>query len=275
MNKRIIPLVIAISLIVAGTAIISNASVIKQQKTVLRNSDDGREIEVTTDKDQYALGEPVKIIITSVGENSIAGFAYLDIYYRNFNGYYNLIFWAGPGDIPDLYELAPGESYVYTWDQKDNNGNQADIGEFKIDFTFMACCGPIDSDNTNITIYNPSINDLPNPPAINGPTSGEREKTYTFDFTITDPDGDDLQSLEVDFGDTTTGVIVSNWHSGDTTQVSHKWKRTGSFQIKARVQDIREGWSEWSTFGISIPKNKMKIASIFERLQEFISYLFQ
>ncbi|RLI61733.1 MAG: hypothetical protein DRO67_07755 [Candidatus Asgardarchaeum californiense] len=139
----------------------------------------------------------------------------------------------------------------------------------------MACCGPIDSDNTNITIYNPSINDLPNPPAINGPTSGEREKTYTFDFTITDPDGDDLQSLEVDFGDTTTGVIVSNWHSGDTTQVSHKWKRTGSFQIKARVQDIHEGWSEWSTFGISIPKNKMKIASIFERLQEFISYLFQ
>lgn len=279
MKKRIITLVIVIFLIVAGTSIISNASVIRQQISNNKNTDffkfntneDGGEVKVTTDKQSYQKGEPIGITITNIGEIPVAGYAQLDIYtLPPDGGRIVLVFRAMAADIPDLYSLNPGESYTYTWDQKDTHGNQVDVGEYTVYFTFTMCGGPNARNYTNFM-----INDPPNPPVIKGPTSGQRWKTYTFNFTITDPDGDDLQRLEVDFGDATTGVTLSEWHSGDTVQVSHKWRRTGSYQIKARVQDIHGAWSDWGASEISIPKSMAYRCFILERIGSIIYDFFR
>jgi len=279
MKKRIIALTMAAFLIITGTAIIPSASIIKQQigndkninfSEFSTNKEKG-EIKVTTDKQSYQKGEPIDITITNIGEIPVAGYAQLDIYTLPPDGGYTiLIFRAMAAEIPDLYSLNPGESYTYTWDQKDTYENQVDVGEYTVYFTFTMCGGPNARNYTNFM-----INEPPNPPVIKGPTSGERWKTYTFDITVSDPDGDDLQMLEVDFGDAIAGVIIPNWHSGDTTQVSHKWKRTGSFQIKARVQDIHGAWSDWGSSEISIPKSAVHRFFIFEKLGFIIYDFFQ
>jgi len=77
---------------------------------------------------------------------------------------------------------------------------------------------------------------------------------YTFNVTVNDPDRNDLQRIEIDFGDATSGVILSDWFSGDAIQVSHKWRRTGSYQIKVRVQDAYGAWSDWGYHMILIQR---------------------
>lgn len=251
--------------LVAGvnvSSVVGNMVISKKTQGNVRVLDNGREIEVTTDKDVYEKGEPVDIIITSVGELTIAGFPFLDIYSIKPDGYFDLVFWATPTDLPDLFELAPGESYVYTWDQKDKKGEPAEVGSFEVEFTFMACCGPIDTDYADFMIVDTAFNNPPDPPVINGPTSGSTGRMYVFNVTVTDQDDDILQSLKIDFGDGTTHVILSNWYSGDTIQVSYKWRKTGSYMIKAKVQDINGAWSDWGYHSMSIPKTFFRVFNL-------------
>ena len=100
-----------------------------------------------------------------------------------------------------------------------------------------------------------SLDNPPDPPVILGPATGKKWKMYTFNVTVSDPDGDDLQRIEIDFGDATSGVILSDWFSGDAIQVFHKWRRTGSYQIKVRVQDAYGAWSDWGYHMILIQRS--------------------
>ena len=105
-------------------------------------------------------------------------------------------------------------------------------------------------------------NNPPNPPVIEGPTSGKIRERYTYNFTVTDPDEDDrLLKLEIDWGDETQtetcGCDVP-WYNGEIIQLEHTWKKTGNYEIKARVADVYNNWSEWSEpFSTSMPKSKM------------------
>ncbi|KAA0002087.1 MAG: hypothetical protein FE048_04475, partial [Thermoplasmata archaeon] len=80
-------------------------------------------------------------------------------------------------------------------------------------------------------------NNPPNPPEIEGPTSGKIWNIYVYNITITDPDGDNMQQLEVDFGDGMItlyecGCTEPFWESGDTLEVFHSWKKSGDYVIK-------------------------------------------
>jgi len=105
--------------------------------------------------------------------------------------------------------------------------------------------------NANIISITSNGNTPPNPPVINGPSSGKIKKTYTYDVTVSDPDEDDLLILvEINFSDGTTACGGCDgrgpWHSGDVVDFDHSWTKIGTFNITGRVKDEHGEWSEWS-----------------------------
>ena len=259
MKKRIITLTIAIFLIVAGTTIISNASVTKQQISNNENTEFKLvinyylEINVTTDKQDYLKGELVSIIITNVDELPMLGFPYLDIYTVSAN---DPVFWARPTDMPDLYTLNPGDSYTYTWNQKDMHENQVDAGEYMVLFTLMACFGPVARNSANFMIADHSLNDPPNPPVINGPTSGKPNKIYTYQASTTDPNNDQIYYM-FNWGEEDETSWLGPFNSGDSVEANHAWNEKGTFEIKIKAKDINGEESDWSDpLKISITRSR-------------------
>ncbi len=124
-------------------------------------------------------------------------------------------------------------------------------------------------------------NNPPDPPEIEGPTSGKIWTTYLYNITITDPDGDNMQQLEVDFGDGDItlfecGCTEPLWESGDTLEIFNSWKKSGNYVIQARVMDIYGAWSDWGSLEVSMPKkyhNPLRL--LFEKLNEWFMILFE
>jgi hypothetical protein len=105
--------------------------------------------------------------------------------------------------------------------------------------------------NANIISITSNGNTPPNPPVINGPSSGKIKKTYTYDVTVSDPDEDDLLILvEINFSDGITACGGCDgrgpWHSGDVVDFDHSWTKIGTFNITGRVKDEHGEWSERS-----------------------------
>jgi hypothetical protein len=91
------------------------------------------------------------------------------------------------------------------------------------------------------------VNFPPNTPSIpSGPSSGHPNVSFSFSSSASDPDGD---SVVVRFswgaGDT------SNWSSfvpsGQTVTMSHSWRDTGTYYVKAQAKDKYGAVSSWST----------------------------
>ncbi|RLF53375.1 MAG: hypothetical protein DRN24_01155 [Thermoplasmata archaeon] len=113
-------------------------------------------------------------------------------------------------------------------------------------------------------------NQPPSPPVIAGETHGKTGEEYDYTFTISDPDGDNLIALEIDFGD---GNVIeptppaSGWSSGSTVTVTHKWTTKGSYIIKARVKDEKGIWSEYGTLSVTMPRTRTVL--FFENILKY------
>lgn len=114
-------------------------------------------------------------------------------------------------------------------------------------------------------------NHPPNPPVITGPTTGRIWKKYTYNVTVFDPDGDNLNELRVEIEEKMGLIgmsILGNWTSGDTIPVSIRWLMPGTYTIKARVKDVHGAWSNWTTLRVSMPKNMGVFPLLFYGLLE-------
>ncbi len=110
----------------------------------------------------------------------------------------------------------------------------------------------------------PGDNTPPNPPDISGPGEGKIWEVYTYQFTITDPDGDKMERLEIYFGDDkeeilNCGCTQPYWPSGTTINVTHRWTQRGDYTIKARVRDVLGEYSDWGTLQVSMPRKAAAI----------------
>ncbi|ENO12471.1 Rhodanese-related sulfurtransferase [Thermoplasmatales archaeon SCGC AB-539-C06] len=132
----------------------------------------------------------------------------------------------------------------------------------------------------NIQITN--NNNPPNPPEITGPLFGKIGEVYVYYFTVTDPDENDgLWELEIDFGDE---IIIEKscdsgecvpWKNGETVEIRHMWKSTGTYELTARVMDTYGELSEWSDpLSVRMPKNKPYLNTPFLRFLENHPYIF-
>jgi len=88
-------------------------------------------------------------------------------------------------------------------------------------------------------------NQPPNPPAVDGPTSGEPEIEYEYTFTVTDPEEDGMY-LWIDWGDGTTDGWLGEYDSGEDIIVAHTYDEAGIYEITAKARDINYNEGEYS-----------------------------
>ncbi len=114
-------------------------------------------------------------------------------------------------------------------------------------------------------------NDTNNPPltpTINGPSNGGIDTPLTFTFNSVDPDGDDVEYY-IKWGD----GYIENWvgphASGLDLNITHTYIRKGSFTIEAKARDSFDEESNWETFTITIPRDRVINRPILNWLQNY------
>jgi len=85
----------------------------------------------------------------------------------------------------------------------------------------------------------------PSTPMLAGPDSAYAGASLKFLVSATDPEGDSI-SYQVDWADTTTPVWSDLAASGETVEMTHVFRDTGSFTIRARAKDPGGRESDWS-----------------------------
>jgi hypothetical protein len=120
-------------------------------------------------------------------------------------------------------------------------------------------------------------NNNPNPPEITGPSNGKINKIYSYSITLTDPDGDDLTAILIEWGGTDSdnstyicwtcgGVPKPN---GTTIYASHSWSTGGTYTIRAKIWDTFKNESDWGTLTVTMPySSDIPHLSFLERLLE-------
>ena len=97
-------------------------------------------------------------------------------------------------------------------------------------------------------------NTKPEPPIIDGPTSGKAGTAYDYIFTAIDPDGDDVEYF-IDWGDGDTEWTGFS-ASGTPVIVSHTWVEKDTYTITAYAQDEYGLEGPEGTLEVTMPKNK-------------------
>jgi hypothetical protein len=100
-----------------------------------------------------------------------------------------------------------------------------------------------------------SVNSAPTPPIINGPTTGNPNINYTFNFLSYDYDGDQIRYI-IDWDNNGTedqilplGAYVD---SGTILSANNNWAGTGAKTFQALAQDIYGRKSIWRSFTINL-----------------------
>jgi hypothetical protein len=95
----------------------------------------------------------------------------------------------------------------------------------------------------------------PYAPTIDGPTFGKPDTDYTYTFTTTDPEAENVYYY-IDWGDGSVEEWIGPYSSGESIDVVHSWSELGDYEIKARAKDIHGSkgiWSEPFSMHIGMP----------------------
>lgn len=129
----------------------------------------------------------------------------------------------------------------------------------------------------------PMENRNPNPPVITGPTSGNINRNYPYTFLLTDPDGDPLKAIQIEWGGSEVGNFTyicwlcqgSPKENGTLFEYSHFWQEKGTYTIRAKVWDLPGNESEWATLTVTMPcSSERPIPWLFELLFQRFPYAF-
>jgi hypothetical protein len=78
-----------------------------------------------------------------------------------------------------------------------------------------------------------------------GETEGRPGEEYAYKSSTTDPDEDSLYYL-FNWGDDTYSEWLGPYSSGDTTEATHSWTDSGTYELKVIAKDKNGVFSEWS-----------------------------
>jgi hypothetical protein len=96
----------------------------------------------------------------------------------------------------------------------------------------------------------------PSAPNIDGPHEGNPEVSYTYNFTATDPDYDDIEEYVVKWGDGNEQTIKGPFASGEVVSASHTWAKKGTYTITAKAIDVDDLVGPEATFEVTMPRVK-------------------
>ena len=99
-------------------------------------------------------------------------------------------------------------------------------------------------------------NEPPSTPEIDGSSSGKIGTLYTYKFTSTDPDNNDVYYC-IDWDDGTPEEIVGPFQSGLEGTAKHRWTSQGTYTIRAKAKDIFSEESNWAEFDVTITKTRV------------------
>jgi len=117
-----------------------------------------------------------------------------------------------------------------------------------------------------------NVNNPPDKPTITGPHDGKTGESYTYTITATDPNGDDI-SYYMNWGDGSNSNWQGLYASGTSITLSHTWNEDGTFSMKAKAKDDEGSESPWTTFVVTMPKNKNNENYLINWLQSHIPLL--
>jgi hypothetical protein len=107
------------------------------------------------------------------------------------------------------------------------------------------------SDECTATTLGSSENHPPDKPTITGPTSGIIGTPYTYTFSTTDPDGDNVFYC-LNWSDGTGEICIGPFPSGQEVTATHTWSEPGTYVFKVRAHDINNAESEPGILEVNI-----------------------
>ena len=114
-------------------------------------------------------------------------------------------------------------------------------------------------------------NNPPEKPVINGPSVGKIRKMIDFQFTSTDPEGQDVYYY-IYWGDGDVEDCIGPYSSGEEIEISHFWSKTGDFKIIAKAMDEYGAKSSQSEFKLKISNSRIKSNMLlFKLIDQFLS----
>ena len=118
-----------------------------------------------------------------------------------------------------------------------------------------------------------SPNAPPSPPSINGSSNGKVGEEYTFSFNSVDPEDDDVY-FYIKWGDGYVEIWDGPHASGVDFEIPHTYTQEDTFTIEAKAKDTNGAESDWSTFSVSIPRNKIIASPVYLRVIQKLSNSF-
>lgn len=106
----------------------------------------------------------------------------------------------------------------------------------------------------------------PDPPIIDGPSSGIPGTNYEFSFVTTTPNSYDL-SYYIDWDDGDITDWTAYLPSGFPYYEYHMWDSKGTYIIKAKAKDIYGTESDWGTQTVTMPRNRAVSSPFLNFLQ--------
>ncbi len=106
----------------------------------------------------------------------------------------------------------------------------------------------------------------PDPPTIEGPTSGNTNTVYKYTISALDNQNDDVYFF-IDWADNTDSGWIGPYASQEKIEVSHTWRRADTYAIRVKAKDTNNEESQWTTLEVQMPKSKIYAYSLIDWLQ--------
>ena len=175
-------------------------------------------------------------------------------------------------------------SYLFDWGDGSNSGW---LGPYPSGTTATASHTWTDLGTYNVTVKARDVwgatspvsepllvtitdNTPPNTPSITGPTNIKPFVSYTYTFSGTDDQDQDLL-YEIDWGDGNGAAGIGPYQSGEEFTLSHTWNARKTYQIKTRTTDTAGAKSDWAYLEVAVPFEYNR----FFVLQNFFEQLLQ
>jgi hypothetical protein len=114
----------------------------------------------------------------------------------------------------------------------------------------------------------------PFPPTITGPLKGKINIDTDYNFTVIDPNGDEV-FYSIDWGDGTNSSWIGPYVSGEQILKSHTWSTKGDYTIRAKAKDTSGNESDWGQLTVTMPYSiGIPLLSFWEKLFERFPHVF-